>query len=153
MQVSTRASAGTVGQNGYMWPLIVACASSLNGGWVPRTSILKADRSYITCYGTASKITQCHICHIWFVRSKSLSLVFIQDSWGISLLLLIGRVSKNRVKFQHHYNCLLPFPQSPGLFPNHQTFSFVTLHFSKWLQEARNLEVIFLGPYHMFFLL
>lgn len=39
----------------------------------------KPDGSYSICYDIASKVTQCHMCHIWLVRSESLSLVIIQD--------------------------------------------------------------------------
>lgn len=80
---------------------------------------------------------KCHMCHIWLVRSESLSLVIIQDYWEISLHLLKQRVSKNRLRFKTTTTAYCPFL--------HYQTSFDSLpHFYKCLQQARNLGVIFL---------
>lgn len=50
-----------------------------------------------------------HMCHIWLVRSESLSLVIIQDYWEISLHLLKQRVSKNRLRFKTTTTAYCPF--------------------------------------------
>lgn len=97
----------------------------------------KPDGSYSTCYDIASEVTQCHMCHIWLVRSESLSLVIIQDYWEISLHLLLQRVSKNRLRFKTTTTAYC-------LFLHHQTSLDSLPHFYKRLQQARNLGVIFL---------
>lgn len=121
VQASARASPGTAVQNTYLCLFLWAVLPPWMEAGFQEQAFQKPDRSCITCYGMASEATQCHICHIWFVRRVSLSLVFIQDSWGISFHLLVGRVLKNRFKFQHRHNCLLPLPPLPDLFLCHSS--------------------------------
>lgn len=83
----------------HMQPLVVAWASSLNGAWVPRRSILRESRkeeASSPVNNIASKVIQYHFCRIWLVRRESLSLVVIQNYQEISLYLLMGRFSENR---------------------------------------------------------
>lgn len=128
MQASARASAVAAGQNACMWSLVVAWGfTEWTLGSKNKHSERKPGGIYITFYDIASEVTQCHICHIWFVRSEWLNLVLIQDSWGISLHLLMGRVSKTRLRFK-------TTTTAHCLFLHHQT-SFGSLpRFNKWLQ-------------------